>query len=99
MNVKVSVEFWDGHDKIFLPKAVITIEVPFLCGRINVIMEAVGELTKWFGTTGAPVGLYRLGGDEDAKVSWNGRRPKLHAEDPDRMTPDEEAAETALETN
>lgn len=100
MKAKITVESWDDVEKLWKPIGVIHIEIAFAAKRMNTIIESVGELTKWFGSSAAPIGLYRLGGDEDAKITWNGRIPAIHTDGTGDKEEEAEAAQAAaLERN
>jgi len=77
MVAKIMIEHWAQDLEAFMPLGHIDVQVPFAFGKLNMILECIGELSKWFGSNPSPLGLYRLGGDDGACIEWDGYRPGI----------------------
>lgn len=75
MIAKVALEFQDNGT--FKHVGTLNLEVTFARVRLNAVMELVDAFVKWCYACQAPLGTYRIGGDDAATIEWNGRSPKI----------------------
>lgn len=75
MLAKITIEML--NDDEFIAFGVIQIGVPFARARFNFVMEAIATFTKRAGEMYVPPGIYRFGGDDAARIEWDGSRRKI----------------------
>lgn len=75
MKAKVTLELL--NDDEFIAFGALQFELPFARARFNFVMEAIAAFTKRAGEYYIQPGIYRFGGDDAARIEWDGSRPKI----------------------